>query len=69
MPNPLFNQYGSQTNDVNNIIKEAQNFRNSFRGNAREEVQKLLNSGQMSQADFNRLMPIAQQIAAMMPKR
>jgi hypothetical protein len=69
MPNPLFNQYGSQPNDVNNIIREAQNFRNSFRGNAREEVQKLLNSGQMSQSDFNRLMPIAQQIAAMMPKR
>ena len=69
MPNPLFNQYGSQTNDVNNIIREAQNFRNSFRCNAREEVQKLLNSGQMSQSDFNRLMPIAQQIAAMMPKR
>lgn len=69
MPNPLFNQYGSQSNDVNNIIREAQNFRNSFQGNAREEVQRLLNSGQMSQSDFNRLMPIAQQIAAMMPKR
>ena len=67
MPNPLFNQFNNQ-NQINNIIKEAQNFRNSFKGNAKDEVQKMLNNGTMSQADFNRLMPIAQQIASMMPK-
>lgn len=68
MPNPLFNQFNNPQNQINNIIKEAQNFRNSFKGNAKDEVQKLLNNGTMSQADFNRLMPIAQQIASMMPK-
>ena len=44
-------------------------FKNQFKGNAQQEVQRLLNEGIMSQNDFNRLMPIAQQIAAMMPKR
>ena len=68
MPNPLFNQFNNPQNQINNIIKEAQNFRNSFKGNAKDEVQKMLNNGTMSQADFNRLMPIAQQIASMMPK-
>ena len=68
MSNPLFNQFNNPQNQINNIIKEAQNFRNSFKGNAKDEVQKLLNNGTMSQADFNRLMPIAQQIASMMPK-
>lgn len=68
MANPLFNQFQPQ-NNINQIIKEAQNFKNQFKGNAQQEVQRLLNEGIMSQNDFNRLMPIAQQIAAMMPKR
>ena len=68
MGNPIFNQFAQQ-NQVQNIIQEAQNFKNQFKGNPKEEVQRLLNQGVMSQNDFNRLMPIAQQISAMMPKR
>lgn len=68
MGNNPFNMFNNQ-NQINDIIQQAQNLRNTFNGNAREEVQRLLNSGQMSQAQFNQLMPIAQQIAAMMPKR
>lgn len=68
MANPLYSQLAPQ-NDINQIIKEAQNFRNQFKGNPQQEVQRLLNEGIMSQNDFNRLMPIAQKIAAIMPKR
>ena len=68
MGNPIFNQFAPQ-NQIQNIIQEAQNFKNQFKGNPKEEVQRLLNQGVMSQHDFNRLMPIAQQISAMMPKR
>lgn len=68
MANPLFNQFAPQ-DDIQNIIKEAQNFKNNFKGNPKNEVQRLLNEGIMSQQDFNHLMPIAQRIAAMMPKR
>ena len=68
MGNPIFNQFAPQ-NQIQNIIQEAQNFKNQFKGNPKEEVQRLLNQGIMSQNDFNRLMPIAQQISAMMPKR
>lgn len=68
MGNPLFNQFAPK-NQFQDIIQEAQNFKNQFKGNPKEEVQKLLNQGVMSQNDFNRLMPIAQQISAMMPKR
>lgn len=68
MGNPLFNQFAPQ-NQFQNIIQEAQNFKNQFKGNPKEEVQRLLNQGIMSQNDFNRLMPIAQQISAMMSKR
>ena len=69
MANPLYGQFVNQNNNMTNIIKQAQEFRNNYKGNAKEEVQKMLNDGRMSQADFNRLMPIAQQIAAMMPRR
>lgn len=68
MANPLFNQFKPQ-GDLNALMKEAQNFKDNFKGNPKQEVQRLLNEGIMSQADFNRLMPIAQQIASMMPRK
>lgn len=39
-------------------------FRNNYQGNARQEVEKLLASGQMSQAQLNRLQGMARQIQA-----
>ncbi len=69
MGNPLYKDFGNNQDQVSNIIQEAQNFKNSFKGNAMAEVQRLLNTGVMTQAQFNQLMPIAQKIAAMMPKR
>lgn len=66
MANPVFNIMGNQNNPVNDIIKQAQEFKKSFNGNPREEVQKLLNSGKMSQQEFNRLSQIAQQVVQSM---
>lgn len=60
--NPLFNSFGNQPNQFAQIIQQAQQLKNTFKGNPRDEVQKLLNSGQMSQSDFNRLSQMAQQI-------
>ena len=68
MPNPIYNSIDNQNNPFMQIIKEAQNLKNTFKGNPREEVQKLLNSGAMSQADFNRYSQIAQQVMQMMGK-
>lgn len=65
MANPLYSQFAPQ-NDVNNIISQARNFKNNFNIDARQEVQRLLNSGEMTQEQFNHLMPIAQRIAGMM---
>lgn len=65
MANPLYPQFAPK-NDVNNIISQARNFKNNFNIDARQEVQRLLNSGEMTQEQFNRLMPIAQRIAGMM---
>ena len=64
--NPLFNKFGNQQNPMSDLIRQAKEFRKSFSGNPRDEVQRLLNSGQMSQADFNRFSQIAQQVVQAM---
>ena len=62
MPNPIYNSVANQNNPFMQIMQEAQNLKNTFKGNPREEVQKLLNSGQMSQSQFNQLSQIANQV-------
>ena len=68
MPNPIYNSMADQNNPFMQIIQEAQNLKNTFKGNPREEVHKLLNSGELSQADFNRYSQLAQQVMQMMGK-
>lgn len=68
MPNPIYNSMANQNNPFMQIMQEAQNLKNTFKGNPREEVQRLLNSGELSQADFNRYSQIAQKVLRMMGK-
>lgn len=65
MANPLYNQYSNNSNNngISNIIEQAKELKKNLNGNPQQIVQNLLNSGQMSQSQFNQLMPIAQQIA------
>lgn len=67
MSNPLFNSFGNM-NPFQQLVNDAREFRKTFQGNPREEVEKLLNSGQMTQEQFNQYSQIAQQIAPMMGK-
>lgn len=70
MANSLFTQFGNQppNNGLMQIMAQAQNLQKTFDGNPREEVERLLNSGQMSQDQFNKFAQMANQIRAMMPK-
>ena len=68
MANPLFNAFGNG-NQFGNLIQQAQEFKKQFSNiNPREEVERLLNSGEMSQHQFNEYSKIAQQVAQMMGK-
>lgn len=66
MANPLYGQFGVQQN--NNGFSD---FMNDFRRlqqtvkNPRQEVERLLQSGAISQQDFNRLGQMANQIMGM----
>lgn len=68
MANPLYNMFGSNTpmNPLAQLARDAKAFRKSFTGNPKDEVQRLLNSGQLSQADFNRYSQIAHQVVQAM---
>ena len=66
MANPLFNTFGNN-NQFGNLIQQAQAFKRQFTNiNPRAEVERLLNSGEMSQQQFNEYSQIAQQVAQMM---
>ena len=67
MANNLYNSMQRQNiNPFQQLINDARQLQKSFQGNPKDEVQKLLNSGQMSQAQFNHYSQIAQQISHMM---
>lgn len=70
MPNPLYNELNNgASSQFGQMMQQLQQFRQSFRGDPRAEVQRLLNTGQMSQAQFNQLSQMANEIMRQMPRR
>lgn len=69
MAHDLFRQFGNQPapNDggFSQLVAEVKRMQQSFRGNPQEEVQRLLQSGQMTQEQFNKYAQMANQIAPM----
>lgn len=71
MPNPLFNALGGNNlpgpmGQVQQMMQQFQQFRANFQGDPKKEVEKLLQSGQMSQAQLNQLQAMAQQFRSFM---
>ena len=62
MANPLFGQFGGQqVNPVQQLVEDARKLKQTMQ-NPRAEVERLLQTGAMSQQKFNELSQIAQQI-------
>lgn len=64
MNNPIY-----QALNGNNIISQFEQFRRSFSGNPQEEVQRLLDSGRMTQEQFNSLSQQATQLQRLLGGR
>ena len=62
--NPLFNMMQPQ----NNIMQRFQQFQQMFKGDPRQQVQQLLNSGKVSQIQYNQAVQMAQQFQRMLGK-
>lgn len=62
MANPLYRQFGGQqVNPMQQLVEDARQLKKTMQ-NPRAEVERLLQTGQMSQQKFNELSKIAQQI-------
>lgn len=68
MPSPLFNAFGNNnpTGNINNLLQRFNQFKRTFSGNPQQQVQQLLNSGRMTQDQFNQLKQMADQIQKFM---
>ena len=62
MSNYLFNQLSNQS-QYGDMIKQFNNFRNTFKGDARSQVQQMLNSGKITQAQYNEAVQKANALA------
>lgn len=59
MPNPLI---PNNPQNGGNILQQFLAFKNSFQGDPKAKVQELLNSGQMTQEQFNKLQQMAKNL-------
>ena len=62
--NPLFQQMQG-----NSLIERFKQFQQMFRGNPQQQVQQLLNTGRISQSQYNQAVQMANQLSQMLGKR
>lgn len=62
MSNPLYNMMQMP----NGIMQRFQQFQQMFRGDPRQQIQQMLNSGKVSQVQYNQAVQMAQQFQKMM---
>lgn len=60
------NDLYQQNPQTQNLIGQFQRFRQSFSGDPKEQIQQLLNSGRITQDQYNRAVSIANQLRQIM---
>ena len=53
-------------NNPNDLIQQFVKFRNNFKGDPREQIQQMLNSGRISQQQYDQAVRMAQQFQKML---
>lgn len=72
MANTLFNALGrapqmpTSLGSFTNMVQQFNQFKSTFQGDPKAEVQKLLDSGKISREQFNQLQNAAQQFMQLM---
>lgn len=68
--NPLFNELGGQSagplGNFQQLAQRFQQFRQSFKGDPKVEVERMLQSGQISQQQLDQAQALAQQFRNLM---
>lgn len=65
MNNPFFGAMGGG-NGFKQMVQQFQQFKANFHGDPKAEVEKLLQSGKLSQAQLNQLQQMAKQFQSLM---
>ena len=63
--NPLFGMM-QQQNPVNGLLQRFQQFQQMFKGDPKQQVQQMLNSGKVNQQQYNQAVQMAQQFQRML---
>ena len=66
MSNPLFGMFGGNQMQTNGFLQRLQQFKQTFTGDPKQRVQDLLNSGKISQQQYNQAVQMAQQMQKML---
>ena len=71
MPNPLFQalaggQMPGRLGQFQQMVQQFNQFRQNFQGDPQKEVEKLLQSGKMSQQQLNQLQQVAQMFQSLL---
>ena len=62
MKNSIYNDFYPQSNPMMNLISQFNQFRSTFSGNPETQVKQLIQSGRMTQEQFDQLAQFANQI-------
>ena len=74
MANELYNQFGKSNNNKpddggsSEFVQQFQQFKSQFQGNPQEQIQRMLQTGQKSQAQLNQAQQLAQQFIKFLPR-
>ena len=63
---PLFQMMSNPGGNVMNLLQQFKQFRSTFQGNPQEQVQQLLRSGRVSQAQYENAVKMAQQLQGLL---
>lgn len=67
MSNPLFDMFGnSQFGNMAGLVQQFQQFKNTFRGDPQLQIQQLLNSGKISQQQYDQAVQQAKAFQKML---
>ena len=62
MANKLYEQFGANQGMIAQLKSQFMDMQKNFQGDPKQKVQELLNSGQMTQEQFNRLAQMANEL-------
>lgn len=62
MSNPIFN---GMNQPQNNVLQRFQQFQRMFNGDPKQQIQQMLNSGRVSQSQYNQAVQMANQLMKM----